>query len=70
MSLNLILIISMYNLIEYSDIYSKASGCLWQQYRDEPVLGNINSIIDFPNNSINNNNNNNNNSILFRKREK
>ena len=27
---------SMYNLIEYSDIYSKTSGCLWQYYRDEP----------------------------------
>ena len=45
----------MYNLIEYSDIYSKASGCLWQQYRDEPVLDNIN------------NNNNNNNSICSEK---
>ena len=27
-------VIPMYNLIEYSDIYSKASGCLWQYYRD------------------------------------
>ena len=26
----------MYNLIEYSDNYSKASGSLWQYYRDEP----------------------------------
>ena len=24
-----------YNLIEYSDNYSKASGSLWQYYRDE-----------------------------------
>ena len=24
------------NLIEYSDNYSKTSGCLWQCYRDEP----------------------------------
>ena len=24
----------MYNLIEYSDIYSKTSGSLWQCYRD------------------------------------
>ena len=24
------------NLIEYSDNYSKTSGCLWQYYRDEP----------------------------------
>ena len=28
----------MYNLLEYSDNYSKISGSLWQQYRDEPVL--------------------------------
>ena len=25
----------MYNLIEYSDDYSKTSGSLWQYYRDE-----------------------------------
>ena len=28
--------IPMYNLIEYSDNYSKTSGSLWQYYRDEP----------------------------------
>ena len=27
---------SMYNLIEYSDNYSKTSGNLWQYYRDDP----------------------------------
>ena len=26
----------MYNLIEYSDDYSKTSGILWQYYKDEP----------------------------------
>ena len=26
----------MYNLIEYSNNYSKASGSLWQYYKDEP----------------------------------
>ena len=26
----------MYNLIEYSDNYSKTSGNLWEYYRDEP----------------------------------
>ena len=31
---------SMYNLIEYSDNYSKASGSLWQYYKDYPK-GNI-----------------------------
>ena len=27
----------MYNLIEYSDNYSKTSGILWQYYRDKPT---------------------------------
>ena len=26
----------MYNLIKYSDNYSKTSGSLWQYYRDDP----------------------------------
>ena len=26
----------IYNLIEYSDTFSKTSGRLWQYYRDEP----------------------------------
>ena len=26
----------MYNLIEYSDSYSKTSGSLWQYYKDDP----------------------------------
>ena len=26
----------MYNLLEYSNNYSKTSGNLWQYYRDEP----------------------------------
>ena len=26
----------VYNLIEYSDNYSKTFGSLWQYYRDEP----------------------------------
>ena len=42
----------MYDLIGYSDIYSKTSGRLWQYYRDEPALDNNNKIIDFP--AINN----------------
>ena len=28
-------VMSMYNLIEYSDYYLKTSGCLWQYYRDD-----------------------------------
>ena len=30
------IIMAMYNLIEYSDNYSKKSESLWQYYRDEP----------------------------------
>ena len=30
------IVMPMYNLIEYSDNYSKTSGTLWQNYRDEP----------------------------------
>ena len=30
------IVISMYNLIEYSDNYSKTSDILWQYYRNEP----------------------------------
>ena len=41
----------MYNLIEYSDTYSKISGILWQYYRDEPALDANNEITDFPANS-------------------
>ena len=37
----------MYDLIEYSDSYSKTSGSSWQSYRDEPALNNNNVVIDF-----------------------
>ena len=30
------IVMPMYNLIEYSDSYSKTSGSLWQYYKDEP----------------------------------
>ena len=30
------IVIPMYNLIEYSNNYSKTSGSLWQYYKDEP----------------------------------
>ena len=32
----------MYNIIEYSDNYSKISGTLWQYCRDEPALTDAN----------------------------
>ena len=37
----------MYNLIEYSDNYSKTSGGLWQYHRDEPALTDAGTIKKF-----------------------
>ena len=31
------IVMPMFNLIEYSDNYSKRSGSLWQYYRDKPT---------------------------------
>ena len=45
---------SVYNLTEYSDAYSKTSGSLWQYYRDEPALNNNGNIIDIPDNNKSN----------------
>ena len=33
---NIDIVMPMYNLIEYSDNYSKISGSLWQYYKDDP----------------------------------
>ena len=44
-------VMPMYNLIEYSVAYSKASGTLWQYYRNEPALDNNGNNIDFPTNN-------------------
>ena len=41
-------LIPMYNLIEYSDNYSKASGSLWQYYKDKPALTAAGAFDDFP----------------------
>ena len=48
-------VMPMYNLIEYSDAHSKASGSLWQCYRDEPAIDANGNIIDFPGNDNNSN---------------
>ena len=37
----------MYNLIEYSDNYSKTSGSLWQYCKDIPAVNNNGNIADF-----------------------
>ena len=43
----------IYNLIEYSDVYSKTSGSLWQYYRDKPALDYNKNVIDFAANNKN-----------------
>ena len=55
-------VISMYNLIEHSDAYSKTTGSLWQYNKDEPTLENNGNIIDIPDD--------NNNSALFKFKQK
>ena len=45
----------MHNLIEYSNAYSKTSGCLWQYCRDESDIDTNGNIIDFPANDNTNN---------------
>ena len=37
------IVMPMYNLIEYSNSYSKTSGCLQQYYKDEPNYNLANS---------------------------
>ena len=47
----------VYNLVEYSYNYSKASGSLWQYYRDKPAFNNAGNVVDFTNDDNNNNSN-------------
>ena len=56
------IVIPMYDLIEYSEAYSKISGSLLQYYRDEPAIDKNINIINFPAK--------NNNSILFTFKQK
>ena len=47
------IVMPMYNLIEYSDNYSKTSGSLWQYCKDIlPVVDNNNAIVDLANNNL------------------
>ena len=43
---------SMYNLIEYSDNYSKTSGSLWQYCKDMPAVDNNHAIVNFTDNNL------------------
>ena len=42
----------MYDLMEYSDNYSKTSGSLWQYCKDIPAIDNNNAIVDFTDNNL------------------
>ena len=41
------IVMPMYNLIEYSDNYSKTSGSLWQYCKEVPAVDNNGDIVDF-----------------------
>ena len=41
------IVMPMYNLIEYSDNYSKTSGSLWQYCKEIPAINNNGAIVDF-----------------------
>ena len=41
-------VMPIYNLIEFSNNYSKTSGSLCQYFRDKPFLDANNAIADFP----------------------
>ena len=43
---------SLYNLIECSNNYSKRSGGLWQYYKDEPALDVDGVVANFLGNSV------------------
>ena len=42
----------MYNLIEYSDNYSKTSESLWQYCKDVPAVDNNNAFVNFTENDL------------------
>ena len=46
------IVISMYNLIEYSDNYAKTSGSLWQYCKDIPAVDKNNAIVNFTENNV------------------
>ena len=45
------IVMPMYNLIEYSDNYSKTSESLWQYCKDIPAVDNNNAIVNFTENN-------------------
>ena len=49
---NIDIVMPMYNLMEYSDNYSKISGSLWQYCKDIPAVDNNNAIVNFAENNL------------------
>ena len=50
---NIDIVMPMYNLVEYSDNYSKTSGRLWQYCQDIPAVDNNNNgIVNFAENNL------------------
>ena len=43
---------TMYNLIKYSDNYSKMPGSLWQYCNDTPAVDNNNVIVNLAENNL------------------
>ena len=46
------IVMPIYNLIEYSDNYSKTSGSLWQYCKDIPAVNGNNPIVNFTENNL------------------
>ena len=46
------IVMPVYNLIEYSYNYSKASGILWQCCKDIPAADNNNVVVNFAENNL------------------
>ena len=55
-------VMPLYSLLEYDNVYSKTSGSLWQYFRDEPASDDNNVVNDFPDD------NNNSNSFKFKQK--
>ena len=46
------IVMSMHNLMEYNNNYSKTSGSLWQYCKDIPAVDNNNAILNFAKNNL------------------
>ena len=46
------IVMPIYNLIEYSDNYSKTSESLWQYCKDIPAVDNNNAVVNFSENNL------------------